>query len=131
MQRVNEEQRLVGSRIATARREAGMTQQQLARELGVTTRSIQNYESGLVVPYKHLRRIETLTRRRPGWLLAARAEDDGMEETITRLEQALADHQRLLQEHLETLRQQTELLRGQREAARRRRGGATEGEGGG
>jgi transcriptional regulator with XRE-family HTH domain len=122
MQSLNDEHRRVGTRIATARREAGMTQRQLARELGVTTRSIQNYEAGAVIPYRHLRRIETLTRRRPGWLLAVNPERDDMGDTLARLERALADHQRLLQEHLETVRQQTELLRVQQEMARRRRG---------
>lgn len=47
----------LGWRIARARGAAGLTQQQLADELGVTRRSVQGYESGAVAPYRHLARL--------------------------------------------------------------------------
>jgi transcriptional regulator with XRE-family HTH domain len=106
----------IGARIASARRAAGLTQRELAKQLGVTTRSIQNYESGAVVPYKHLRRIETLGRKRAGWLLAGDADDESLATTLEALHGALERHHSLLLEHLETLRRQTELLREQRQA---------------
>lgn len=113
----------MGARIAAARREAGLTQRELAKRLGVTPRSIQNYESGAIVPYKHLRRIEVLAHKRVGWILGGAGGDDDMTATLRRLEEALERHHVLLQEHLETMRRQTELLRRQREASSRRRAG--------
>ena len=55
----------IGSRIRQARQEAGLTQQELAGLLGITTRSIQNYESGAIVPYRHLGHIELIASKRP------------------------------------------------------------------
>jgi transcriptional regulator with XRE-family HTH domain len=120
---MDDERRAIGGRIAIARRAAGLTQRELARRLGVTPRSIQNYESGAIVPYKHLRRIEVLAHKRIGWILAGDDGDDDMAQTLGRLENALDRHHALLQEHIETIRRQTELLRRQREAASRRRSG--------
>ena len=120
---MTDEQRQIGERIAAARRAAGLTQRELAERLGVTTRSIQNYESGAVVPYKHLRRIEVLAHKRVGWILAGDPTEDSVAETIARLEDVLHRHHALLQEHLETLHRQTDQLREQRERARVRRTG--------
>jgi PAS domain S-box-containing protein len=44
----------IGARIASARKQRGLTQEELAQRLGVTRRSVQTYESGRVVPYKRL-----------------------------------------------------------------------------
>ena len=118
---MTDEQRDIGARIAAARREAGLTQRELADRLGVTTRSVQNYESGAVIPYKHLRRIETLARKRVGWILAGDPVEDSVAATIVRLHEAMERHYALLQEHLETLRRETEHLREQRDMARIRR----------
>ena len=115
-----DERREIGARIATARREVGLTQRELAERLGVTPRSIQNYESGAIVPYRHLRRIEVMAHKRIGWILGGDGADDDMTKTLRRLEEALDRHHVLLQEHLETMRRQTDLLRQQREVARRR-----------
>lgn len=59
----------IGRRIAQARREAGLTQEELGQLIGVTTRSIQGYEAGSVIPYRHLRRLEEVTGKPRGWLL--------------------------------------------------------------
>jgi len=49
-----EERKRIGERITRARRESGLTQRDLADQLGITTRSVQNYESGAIVPWRHL-----------------------------------------------------------------------------
>jgi PAS domain S-box-containing protein len=66
----------VGRRIAQARKEAGLTQQELAERVGVTRRSVQGYESGAVLPYRHLERLAEILDRSPPWLLAARMAPD-------------------------------------------------------
>jgi PAS domain S-box-containing protein len=53
----------VGRGLAQARKEAGLTQQELAERLGVTRRSIQGYESGSVVPYRHLDQLAAILGR--------------------------------------------------------------------
>ena len=58
----------LGQLIKLARLEAGRTQRQLAKELGLSYRSIQEYESDRTVPYQHLRAIEELTGKPEGWL---------------------------------------------------------------
>jgi HTH-type transcriptional regulator, cell division transcriptional repressor len=115
---VDDEQRTIGERIAAARREAGLTQRELAERLGVTPRSIQNYESGAVVPYRHLRRIETLARKSEGWLLGSDGVDDDLSSRLRQLERTLERHETLLREHLSALHHEIELLREEREAAR-------------
>ena len=97
-----------------------MTQRELARHLGVTVRSVQNYESGAVTPYKHLRRIELLTRRRSGWILAADETDNALAASVAELHKALELHQALLSSHLSELQRQTQIMREQREARERR-----------
>jgi transcriptional regulator with XRE-family HTH domain len=123
---IDADQRRIGSRIAAARRQAGLTQRELAERLGITVRSVQNYESGAVVPYKHMGRIESIGSKRPGWLLAADDESEDLLPTIEALRQAMEQHHALLREHVEMLRRQTELLREQRDAAQERRARAGE-----
>jgi transcriptional regulator with XRE-family HTH domain len=59
----------IGRRIAQARREAGMTQDQLAEALGVTKRSVQGYEAGKVIPYRYLDGLTQATGKSREWLL--------------------------------------------------------------
>ena len=120
---MDDERREIGARIAAARRAAGLTQHELAQRLGVTPRSIQNYESGAIVPYKHLRRIEALAHRRVGWILSGDG-DEGISATIRELETSIEGHYTQLQSQLDTLHEQIELLRQQREAGITRRGQA-------
>jgi PAS domain S-box-containing protein len=79
--------REIGRRLAQARREAALTQQQVADELGVTRRSLQGYEAGAVVPYKHLDRLGELLGRTPQWFLtgddaARRPQTDDLREIV-------------------------------------------------
>ena len=64
----------VGRRIARARKEAGLTQQELAERVGVTRRSIQGYESGSVAPYRHLDQLGAALGRSPQWLVSEQPE---------------------------------------------------------
>ena len=59
----------IGERIARARKESGLTQEDLAARVGVTPRSIQGYEAGKVVPYRHLPRLAEVTNRDVVWFL--------------------------------------------------------------
>ena len=69
----------IGARIAQARREAGLTQDAVAAALGVTRRSIQAYEAGVIIPYKHLDALESALGCAPNWLLGG----DGNHELAT------------------------------------------------
>jgi transcriptional regulator with XRE-family HTH domain len=59
----------IGWRIARARKERGLTQEELASLIGVSARSIQGYEAGKVVPYRRLSQLAEVTHRELGWLL--------------------------------------------------------------
>ena len=66
---------LTGRRIASARRDAHLSQRALAAELGVSLRTVQNYESGTFIPYRHFEALSRLVRRSPAWLLQGRRSD--------------------------------------------------------
>jgi transcriptional regulator with XRE-family HTH domain len=66
----------VGRRIARGRKEAGLTQQELADRVGVTRRSIQGYEAGSIAPYRHLDELAAALGRRREWLVAEDPADD-------------------------------------------------------
>jgi transcriptional regulator with XRE-family HTH domain len=59
----------IGSRIARARKERGLTQEELAALIGVSARSIQGYEAGKVVPYRRLTQLAEITNCEVGWIL--------------------------------------------------------------
>jgi transcriptional regulator with XRE-family HTH domain len=110
----------IGRRISEARRESGLTQTDLAATLGVTVRSIQNYESGVSVPYRHLRTIEAMTHRRPGWILDGDG-DGTLDAKIALLHEMIEAHKVTLQEHLRLMREHTDRMREQRLASARAR----------
>jgi transcriptional regulator with XRE-family HTH domain len=58
---------LIGRLIARARSEAGFTQDEMAGALGVSKRSIQEYESGRISGAPYLRQIEAVTGKAQGW----------------------------------------------------------------
>ena len=84
----------VGQRIARARYEAGwMTQKTLAELLCVCKRSVQAYEAGKTIPYRHLDRLGQIFERPSSWFLygdqsteASPASDDRDGEIVRRLE---------------------------------------------
>ena len=107
----------LGRRIARARHEAGwMTQKTLAELLCVCKRSVQAYESGATIPYRHLHRLAEIFERPASWFLYGDepAEDsapavDRDEEIIKRLEaqtevlKALTIQTRAVRRRLESL----------------------------
>lgn len=88
----------IGARIAQARREAGLTQEELADLVGVSTRSLQGYESGDVVPYRHLGKLGEVLSRPVAWLLHGEAAEDEATnaERLERIEAQLAEIRGLL-----------------------------------
>jgi transcriptional regulator with XRE-family HTH domain len=75
----------IGQRIAQARREAGLTQEELARLIGVTTRSVQGYEAGNVIPFRHLSKLEGATGKSRGWLLYGDEDSESVGEVASAL----------------------------------------------
>lgn len=75
----------IGRRIAQARREAGLTQEELGRLIGVTTRSVQGYEAGNVIPFRHLSKLESATGKSRGWLLYGDDDSESVGEVATAL----------------------------------------------
>ncbi len=72
----------IGHRIAQARKEAGLTQQELADRLRVTRRSVQGYESGAVVPYRRLNILAQVLDRSAAWFLSGEAESLRSEDDV-------------------------------------------------
>lgn len=76
----------LGSRIKTAREQAGLTQDDLADIVGLSMRQIQNLESGTSKPYKHLATIAEATGRSVEWLLhgdaPTSADEDRLREIV-------------------------------------------------
>ena len=90
----------IGRRLAQARKEAGLTQEQLAELVGVTPRSIQGYEAGKVVPYRHLKRLEEITGKAPSWFLRNEPEAGALnpevaDRLVALVERVAAEAQRL------------------------------------
>lgn len=59
----------IGARIAQARREAGLGQDDLAEMASFSKRSLQDYETGVTIPYKHFAEISRLLKRTTEWFL--------------------------------------------------------------
>lgn len=78
----------VGARIASCRRELGLTQIKLAQLLDVSERSVQLYEAGTTIPYNHLQLLAETFQRSIGWILHG---DAGLSpaERIERIERML------------------------------------------
>jgi transcriptional regulator with XRE-family HTH domain len=58
----------VGARIALARERAGIKQAELAEQLGVIPRSVQNYEYGRI-PYRYLDKLAEILDVPKDWIL--------------------------------------------------------------
>jgi transcriptional regulator with XRE-family HTH domain len=108
----------ISERIRQARTSAGFTQGELAAGLGVTTRSVQNYEAGKSIPYRHLRQIESLTHTPPGWLVAGGSYGPDELTDLAALCDTLERQTLLIQSQLEVLTGHIEQLRAQRNVSR-------------
>lgn len=80
----------ISRRIAQARKQAGLSQHQLADKLGVHWRSIQNWERpDQSVPWDRLSEIGRITSSRVEWLLGAPAGDGVEGEEANRLREEM------------------------------------------
>lgn len=59
----------IGARIALSRKERGLTQEELSEMGSFSKRSLQDYESGVTIPYKHLTELGRLLNRATEWFL--------------------------------------------------------------
>jgi transcriptional regulator with XRE-family HTH domain len=59
----------IGARIAHARRVRGLSQDELAEMTSFSKRSLQDYEAGVTIPYKHFREIGRLLNQPEEWFL--------------------------------------------------------------
>lgn len=88
----------IGERIAQARKEAGLTQEQLIQLATFSQRSLSDYERGAVIPYRQMREISKLLDRPVEWFLHGDDEDepavlerlDSIDGRLARIEAALA-----------------------------------------
>jgi transcriptional regulator with XRE-family HTH domain len=64
-----EDEVTIGQRLRESRREAGMTQVELAELAHLTERSIQAYESDEVVPYRKMEDLAAILNKSVAWLL--------------------------------------------------------------
>jgi transcriptional regulator with XRE-family HTH domain len=111
----------IGARIAQARKAQGLTQRDFAELLGVTVRSLQHYEAGTIVPYRHFHRMEVVTNKRPGWFLQDEHEGFASAAALTALRNQLTTHLDLLESRLRTLSENVDRLRELRESSQGRR----------
>lgn len=92
----------VGARIAQARNESGMTQEELAEIAPFSKRSLQDYEAGTTIPYKHLRFLAKILKRPVDWFLHGDQEEQEIQsrvlEELAALRADLADLARRLPE---------------------------------
>lgn len=92
----------IGARIALARNEAGMTQEEVTELATFSKRSLQDYEAGVTIPWRHMQEISRLLDRPVEWFLhGERPVQDGSESP---LEARLGE----LRDAVETLGRQVE-----------------------
>lgn len=59
----------IGARIALARNQAGLTQEQVADLATFSKRSLQDYEAGVTIPWRQMQEIAKLLNREVAWFL--------------------------------------------------------------
>jgi transcriptional regulator with XRE-family HTH domain len=102
----------IGPRIARARQEAGLTQRELAAFVGITPRSLQNYEAGRIVPHRHLQKLAAGCRCTAGWLLYGKPSELATpRESLTLLRAELNDRFEALERELNALAANMEHMR--------------------
>ena len=75
----------IGDRIKQARERAGLRQEDLADLIGMSTRQVQNYESGDSKQYAKLRAIAGATGSTVEWLLGTANDGEDAETTAAQL----------------------------------------------
>ena len=92
----------IGARIKQARLEAGLTQNDLAGMGSFSYRSVQGWETGERIPFKHFAELGQLLRKTSEWFLYGDEPDSTTEtryqELLERLGQVEAQQQELLEE---------------------------------
>lgn len=63
------ESKEIGERIAQARKELGLTQEEVAEMATFSKRSLQDYEAGLTIPYRQMPELAKLLQREVAWFL--------------------------------------------------------------
>lgn len=103
------EAKAIGARLASARHESGLTQEQLAEMASFSKRSLQDYEAGETIPYRHMREISGLLGRDVEWFLhgerpqATEDELASIADRLRSLEGQVADSVALMRRALELL----------------------------
>ena len=95
------EQGSIGRRIAQARREAGLTQDELSDLVGVSMRTIQNWEGGDTSAYRHMRQIAEVTGRSLKWLLHGEDDESSDDDRLTLLQGEVSEIREMLARVLE------------------------------
>lgn len=95
--------RAIGERIAFARKQAnGMTQVDLADALGLSLRSVQDYEAGKTIPWKTMRQIAGVTGVEMEWLIRGDRDEpraaEPMQDTLERLVGEIAELRAMIEE---------------------------------
>jgi transcriptional regulator with XRE-family HTH domain len=73
------EKQAIGKRVAEARRRAGLTQKELAGQIGVGQRAVQGWELGRSHPYRRFAALERILKVDRDWLLRGNAADHAAE----------------------------------------------------
>lgn len=81
----------IGARIALARKERGMTQEELSSVASFSKRSLQDYEAGVTIPYRHLQEIGSLLDRPVPWFLYGAPKPQPEPADLERLREELAE----------------------------------------
>ena len=82
----------IGARIALARNEAGMTQDEVTDLATFSKRSLQDYEGGHTIPYRHMQEISALLDHPIEWFLHGERPSSGESQSPVELRLAeLAD----------------------------------------
>lgn len=99
----------IGARIEQARKEKGLTQEELADlAAGFSKRSLQDYEAGVTIPYKHLHELGRLLKKPEEWFLYG---DDEQEDAGGPSDERLRE---IVREELREIRQVLERIEGHR-----------------
>lgn len=95
----------IGARIEQARKERGMTQEDLADlAAGFSKRSLQDYEAGVTIPYKHLHELSRLLKKPEEWFLYGDDEQEAADvPSDDRLREIVRDELKEVRDILERL----------------------------